>query len=84
MQAFIKWHGQKHRQGQTGILRARQMSTQINGRGLISRGLDKRGNPGTRQEIRNQTTRQHEKTRLNYNETRKTRTGSVKQLTLGE
>ncbi len=53
-------------------------------RRTISRGLDKRGNPDTRQEIRNQTTRQHEKTRLNYNETRETRKGSVKQLTLGE
>ncbi len=31
----------------------------------ISRGLDKRGNPGTRQEIRNQTTSQHKKTSLN-------------------
>ncbi len=37
VQAFINRHGQKHRQGRTndtGILRARQKSTQVNGRGL--------------------------------------------------
>ncbi len=52
----------------TGIFRARQMSAQVNGvvfdRRTISRGLGKRHNPGMRQEIRNQITRQHEKTRL--------------------
>ncbi len=39
MQAFIDRHGQntgKVNNWQTGILRARQMSTQINGRGLRS------------------------------------------------
>ncbi len=34
MQAFINRHGQTN--GKTGILRARQMSTQVNGHGLRS------------------------------------------------
>ncbi len=70
MQAFIFRHGQKHRQGQQLANRyiegkADEYSGVVFDRRTVSRGLDKRGNPGTSQEIRNQTTRQHEKTRLN-------------------
>ncbi len=46
-------------------------TVQMEGKGLIQ---------DTRQKIRNQTTRQHEKTKLET----ETRNGSVKQLTLGE
>ncbi len=53
MQAFIYRHGQSQagsNKQQTGIERARQKSTQINRRDrrTISKGLDRRGNPGTR------------------------------------
>ncbi len=72
MQAFIDRHGQKHMQGRTNgkpVYRgARQRSTQVNGRGLRSANniqrARQRDNPDNKQKVRNQTTRQHGKTRL--------------------
>ncbi len=52
---------------QTGIQRARQKSTPVNGRGLRSANniqrARQRDNPGNKQKVRNQTTRQHRRTR---------------------
>ncbi len=52
---------------QTGIPRARQKSTLVNGRGLRSANniqrARQRDNPGNRQKVRNQTTRQHRMTK---------------------
>ncbi len=54
---------------------SRQGQTESKSKGLIQ---------DSRQKIRDQTTRQHKKTRLKLKLETETRKGSVKQLTLGE
>ncbi len=53
---------------QTGTDEARQKSNQVNGLGLRSANniqrARQRDDPGNKQKVRNQTTRQHGKTRL--------------------
>ncbi len=60
------------------------MSTRVNVQGLRSANniqrTRQRDNPGNKQKVRNQTARQHGKTRLKLKLETETRKGSVKQL----
>ncbi len=65
MQAFIRRHGQntgRVEQMANRYIGVRQESTQVNGRGLRSTNYiqraRQRADPGNRQKVRNQTTRQ--------------------------